>query len=118
MHNNREIDSMPDGRADLLCFLVATAAASYALTQEWRVDHVVANCRAWLARHVVSMDWLERVQIGQLAIRIADRELLDAGIAVRLSSVQALFTEEMGLNYSSTMIQRMLNLCRERCESR
>ena len=115
--NNRDINLIPDGRADLLCFLVATAAASYALTQEWRVDHVVANCRAWLARHLVSMDWLERVEIGQLALTIAERELLTAGIAVRLSSVQALFTDEMGLNYSSTMIQRMLNLCRERAES-
>jgi hypothetical protein len=115
--NNRDINRIPDGRADLLCFLVATAAASYALTQEWRVDHVVANCRAWLARHVVSMDWLERVEIGQLALKIAESELLRAGIAVRLSSVQALFTDEMGLNYSSTMIQRMLNLCRERAES-
>jgi hypothetical protein len=115
--NNRDINLVPDGRADLLCLLVATAAASYALTQEWRVDHVVANCRAWLARHLVSMDWLERVEIGQLALKIAEDELLTAGIAVRLSSVQALFTEEMGLNYSSTMIQRMLNLCRERAES-
>lgn len=115
--NNRDINQIPDGRAELLCFLVATAAASYALTQEWRVDHVVANGRAWLARHLVSMDWLERVEIGQLALKIAERELLTAGIAVRLSSVQALFTDEMGLNYSSTMIQRMLNLCRERAES-
>ncbi len=88
----RDINRMPDGRADLLCFLVATAAASYALTQEWRVDHVVANCRAWLARHLVSMNWPERVQIGQLALKIAESELLKAGIAVRLSSVQALFT--------------------------
>ncbi|MGU7784428.1 hypothetical protein [Burkholderia sp. PU8-34] len=115
--DNRHITRMPDGRADLLCFLVATAAASYALTQEWRVDHVVANCRAWLARHLVSIDWLERVEIGQLALKIAESELLKAGIAVRLSSVQALFTDEMGLNYSSTMIQRMLNLCRERADS-
>ena len=115
--DNRDINRMPDGRAELLCFLVATAAASYALTQEWRVDHVVTNCRAWLARHVVSMNWLERVQIGQLALKIAGGELLKAGIAVRLSSVQALFTDEMVLNYSSTMIQRMLVLCRERADS-
>jgi hypothetical protein len=115
--DNRDINRLPDGRADLLCFLVATAAASYALTQEWRVDHVVANCRAWLARHLVSMNWPERVQIGQLALKIAESDLLKAGIAVRLSSVQALFTEEMVLNYSSTMIQRMLVLCRERADS-
>ena len=27
-------------RAELLCFLVVTAAASHSLTSEWRVDHV------------------------------------------------------------------------------
>jgi hypothetical protein len=104
----------PSGmRAELLCFLVATAAASYSLTQEWRVDHVVQCCRTWLARHGVSMHWLERVRIGQLALTIARRDLRDAGIAVRLSNVQALFTDDMALNYSSTMVQKMLALCKE-----
>jgi hypothetical protein len=111
--SNDSTDLLPDGRADLLCFLVATAAASYALTQEWRVDHVVQNCRSWLARRAVTMHWLERLRLGQLALKIAEKDLLKAGVAVRLSSVQALFTEEMGLNYSSTMVQRMLALCKE-----
>lgn len=35
-------------RAELLCFLVVTAAASHSLTSEWRVDHVVESCRLWL----------------------------------------------------------------------
>jgi hypothetical protein len=34
-----------------------------------------------------------------------------AGVAVRLSSVNALFTSEMELNGSSTMVQRMMALC-------
>ena len=33
-------------------------------------------------------------RIGQLALKIASQDLLDAGIAVRLHSVQALFTDE------------------------
>ncbi|SAL79582.1 hypothetical protein AWB68_05668 [Caballeronia choica] len=57
-----EIDDRPGARAELLCFLVATAAASRSLTHEWRVDHVVESCRIWLARHAVVMHWLERRQ--------------------------------------------------------
>lgn len=100
-------------RAELLCFLVAIAAASYALSAEWRVDHVVQCCRQWLAKNNMSMDWLERVHIGQLALKIASRDLKDAGVAVRLSNVQALFTSEMELNEASTMVQRMMALCQE-----
>jgi hydrogenase maturation factor len=59
------------------------------------------------------MDWLDRVRIGQFALKIASKDLLDAGIAVRLSSVNALFTSEMELNEASTMVQRMMSLCQE-----
>ncbi|MDR6390035.1 hypothetical protein AB3X82_02180 [Paraburkholderia phenoliruptrix] len=100
-------------RAELLCFLVAIAAASYALSAEWRVDHVVQCCRQWLARNSMRMYWLERVQIGQLALKIASQDLMNAGVAVRLSNVQALFTSEMELNEASTMVQRMKALCQD-----
>jgi hypothetical protein len=111
--NNPSIDELADGRAELLCFLVATLAASYALTQEWRIDHAVKSCRIWLTRSFVTMHWLERVKVGQLALKIAKRKLKSAGISVRQSDVQALFTGEMGLNHSSTVVQRMMKLCRE-----
>ncbi len=108
-----EFSDTTSARPELLCYLVAIAAASYALTQEWRVDHVVECCRRWLARQQVEMGWLDRVLIGQLALKIASRDLLGAGIAVRLSSVPALFTSEMELNEASTMVQRMMVLCQE-----
>jgi hypothetical protein len=100
-------------RPELLCFLVAIAAASYALTQEWRIDHIVECCRQWLKKNSVMMHWLDRVQIGQFALQIASGKLLDAGIAVRLSSVPALFTSDMELNSASTMVQKMMTLCSE-----
>ena len=108
-----DIDEHPGARADLLCFLVATVAASHTLTHEWRVDHLVESCRIWLARNGVSMDWLDRVFLGQLALTIARRELKDAGIAVRQSDVQALFTGDMALNHASTVVQKMMKLCKE-----
>jgi hypothetical protein len=106
-----EFTEPTSARPDLLCFLVAIAAASFALTQEWRVDHVVECSRQWLTKNRLDMHWLDRVRIGQLALRIASKDLLEAGVAVRLSSVQALFTDEMELNGSSTMVQRMMALC-------
>ena len=108
-----EFTEHDSARADLLCFLVAIAAASYALTQEWRVDHVVECCRRWLRKNRLKMHWLDRVRMGQLALKIASKDLLEAGVAVRLSSVQALFTDEMELNGSSTMVQRMMALCHD-----
>ncbi|WP_345816184.1 hypothetical protein AAGS40_18270 [Paraburkholderia sp. PREW-6R] len=108
-----EFNEPASARPDLLCFLVAIAAASYALSEEWRVDHVVECCRRWLTKNQMTMDWLDRVRIGQLALKIASKDLLEAGVAVRLSSVNALFTDEMELNEASTMVQRMLALCHE-----
>jgi hypothetical protein len=111
--NKPEFTEPDSARPDLLCFLVAIAAASYALTQEWRVDHVVECCRQWLKKNRLKMHWLDRILIGQLALKIASQDLLEAGVAVRLSSVNALFTNEMELNGASTMVQRMMALCHE-----
>lgn len=108
-----EFTELGSARPDFLCYLVAIAAASYALTYDWRVDHVVACCRHWLVRNRLKMHWLERVRFCQLALKIAREDLLDAGVAVRLSSVNALFTNELELNGSSTMVQRMMVLCHE-----
>ncbi|CAH2786021.1 MAG: hypothetical protein CPDRYMAC_2572 [uncultured Paraburkholderia sp.] len=108
-----EFNEPDSARPELLCFLVAIAAASYALSKEWRVDHVVQCCRQWLEKNSLEMNWLDRVRIGQLALKIASKDLLKVGVAVRLSSVQALFTSEMELNEANTMVQRMLVLCYE-----
>lgn len=108
-----EFSERESARPDLLCFLVAVAAASHALTNEWRVDHVVQCCRQWLEKNRLQMDWLDRVRIGQLALKIARKDLLEAGVAVRLSSVNLLFTSEMELNEASTMVQRMMALCHD-----
>ncbi|MEA3113568.1 MAG: hypothetical protein QOG58_3367 [Caballeronia sp.] len=98
-------------QTNLLCFLVATVAASYSLTNEWRVDHVVESCRIWLARNRVALPWLKRVTLGQLALQIARRDLHVAGITVRQSNVQSMFTNEMGINQASTVVQRISAVC-------
>jgi hypothetical protein len=111
------INVLSEAHQDLLCFLVATVAASYALTRDWRVDHVVESCRLWLRRNGVVLSWLQRVRLGQLAFRIARRDLRRAGIAVRQAHVQSLFTADMALNMSSTLVQRMRDVCGNACAS-
>ena len=101
----------PESQTNLLCYLVATVAASYSLTNEWRVDHVVESCRIWLARNRAVLPWLERVTLGQLALQIARRDLHVAGITVRQSNVQSMFTNEMCINTASTLVQRISAVC-------
>lgn len=96
---------------ELLCFLVATASASHALTQDWRVDHVVESRRFWLRRNGVALSWLQRLLLGQLALRIARRDLPRASIALRQAHVQKMFTGNMSLNMSSPLVQRMHEVC-------
>jgi hypothetical protein len=112
----REMSLLPYAPADLLCYLVATAAASYALTGDWRVDHVVNCWRSWLSRNRRSLPWLDRVRLGQLALQIARRDLRGVGIALKQADVQGLFTRDMKLNPGSTVVQRMLEVCRHALE--
>jgi len=105
------MNALSEAHQDLLCFLVATAAASHALTEDWRVDHVVESCRLWLRRNGLVLSWLQRLRLGQLALRIARSDLRSAGIAVRQSHVQSMFTADMGLNMASTVVQRMRDVC-------
>ena len=112
----REMSLLPDAPGALLCYLVAAAAATYALTGDWRVDHVVVSCRSWLSRNRLSLPWLDRVRLGQLALQIARRDLRGVGIALKQADIQGLFTADMKLNLGSTVVQRMLEVCRHALE--
>jgi hypothetical protein len=111
-----EMSLLPDARADLLCYIVATAAATYALTGDWRVDLMVISCRSWLSRNRLSLPWVDRVRRGQLALQIVRRDLRCAGIAFKQADIQGLFTGDMKLNPASTVVQRMLQVCRHALE--
>jgi hypothetical protein len=108
----------PESQTNLLCYLVAMVAASYSLTNEWRVDHMVESCRIWLARNRVALPRMKRVTLGQLALQIARRDLHAAGIAVRQSNVQSMFTNEMGINTASTLVQRISAVCERALRAR
>ena len=107
---------LPDARADLVCDLVGTTAATYALTSDWRVDHVVFSCRSWFSRNRLSLPWLDRVRVGQLALQIAPRDLRGVGIVLKHADVQGLFTGDMKLNAASMVVQRMRQVCRHALE--
>ena len=112
----REISLSSDARADLLCYLVATAAATYALTSDWRVDHMVISSRSWLSRNRLSLPWLDRVRLGQLALQIARCDLRGVDSALKQADVQGLSTGDMKVNRASTIVQRMLQVCRHALE--
>ncbi|WP_404611022.1 hypothetical protein [Caballeronia udeis] len=103
---------LPDARGELLCYLFATEAATYALTSDWRVDFIMISCRSWLSRNWLSLQWLDRVCLGQLVLQIARRDLRGVGIALKRADVQGLFTSDMKLNPASTVVQQMLQVCR------
>ena len=112
----REMSLLPDAHADLLCYLVAAAVATYSLTGDWRVDRVVISCRSWLSSNRLSLPWLDRVRLGQLALKIARRDLRASGIASKQADVQGFFTRDMKLNSGSMVVQRMLEVCRHALE--
>jgi len=75
------------------------------------VDHVVISCWSWLSRNRLSLPWLDRARLGQLALQIARRHVRGAGIALKQADVQGLFTGDMKFNLASTVVQRMLQVC-------
>jgi hypothetical protein len=108
--SKRSLDSA--ARTHLLCYLVVSALASHALTKTWRVEHVVESVRIWLARNSKSASWLDRLMLGQLALKLS-REHLIAFDAVRQSDALTLFTKELGLNYQSPLVGHIWKRCND-----
>jgi hypothetical protein len=91
-------------------YLVSSALASHALTKTWRVGHVVESARIWLARNMMSASWLDRLMLGQMALKLS-REHLAASHAVRQSDALTLFTNELTLNYQSPLVGHIWQRC-------
>jgi hypothetical protein len=80
------------------------------LTKTWRVDHIVESARIWLARNMMSAGWLDRLTLGQMALKLS-REHLIGVHAVRQSDVLALFTNELTLNYENPLVGHIWQKC-------
>jgi hypothetical protein len=80
------------------------------LTKTWRVEHIVESARIWLARNMMSASWLERLMLGQMALKLS-REHLIASHAVRQSDALTLFTNELTLNYQSPLVGHIWQRC-------
>jgi hypothetical protein len=85
------------------------------LTKTWRVEHVVESARIWLTRNMMSASWLDRLMIGQMALKLS-REHLSASHAVRQSDVLMLFTNELTLNYQSPLVRQIWQRCSDALE--
>jgi hypothetical protein len=80
------------------------------LTKALRVDHVVESARIWLARNMMSTSWLDRLMLGQMALKLS-REHLTGVHAVRQSDVLTLFTNELTLNYHDPLVGHIWQRC-------
>lgn len=106
----------PAARIHLLCYLVASALASHALTKTWRVEYVVESARIWLARNMMWASWLDRLMLGQMALKLS-REYLTASHTVRQSDALTLFTNELTLNYQSPLVGHIWQRCSDALEA-
>jgi hypothetical protein len=62
------------------------------------------------------MSWLERVMLGQLALRLS-RSHMAATKSVPHAEVAMLFTDEMKLNYQSPLVNEIWQRCHEALRS-
>jgi hypothetical protein len=79
------------------------------------VEHVVESARIWLARNKISASWLDRLMLGQLALKLS-REHLTASNTVRQSDALSLFTNELALNYQSPLVGHIWQRCSDALE--
>ena len=56
-----------------------------------------------LARNMMSASWLDRLMLGQMALKLS-REYLTASRAVRQWDALTLFTNELSLNYQYSLV--------------
>jgi hypothetical protein len=80
------------------------------LTKTWRVEHVVESVRIRLARNMMSASWLDRLMLGQLALKLSREHLAVSGV-VRQSDAFALFTNELGLNCQIPLVGHIWQWC-------
>jgi hypothetical protein len=106
----------PAARTHLLCYLVTSALASHTLTKTWRIDHIVESARIWLVRNRMSASWLDRLMLGQMALKLS-REHMTGVHAVRQSDVLALFTSELTLNYENPLVGHIWQRCSDELEA-
>ena len=58
----------------------------------------------------MSASWLDRLMLGQMALKLS-REHLTGAHAVRQSDVPALFTNELTLNYQNPLVGHIWQKC-------
>lgn len=110
MLNSDDQSDADDILIHCVCYLVSATLASYALTRSWSLPHLVESARLWQTRHGKSLDWLTRIKLGQIALRLC-RERVKEGIAC--PPVQCLFTETLALKLESPVVTELWDRCRE-----
>lgn len=99
-----------DIRVHLLCYLVCATLVSYGLTQSWSLAHLVESTRLWQAREKENFDWMVRIQLGQLALKICREHIKRKR---RCPSARSVFTDALDLDMRSADVIKVWASCRD-----
>ncbi len=99
-----------DTRVHCVCYLVCATLVSYGLTRTWSLPHLVESTRLWQARSTTSFDWMTRVQLGQLALKLCREHVKQKR---RCPQVESIFTESLALDLTSAEVIELWARCRD-----
>ena len=71
---------------------------------------MVESNRIWLTRNRATASWLERIMLGQLAMKLAREHTCEERGSNQVDA-KMLFTGELGLNYKSPLVERIWQRC-------
>lgn len=102
--------NIDDMRVHCVCYLVCATLVSYELTQSWSLSHLVESTRLWHTRSKTSFDWMTRVQLGQLALKLCREHVKQKR---RCPQVESVFTETLALDLTSVDVIELWARCRD-----
>ena len=73
---------------------------------------MVESNRIWLTRNRAAASWLERIMLGQLAMKLAREHICEERVSNQVDA-KMVFTGEMELNYQSLLVGRIWERCRD-----
>jgi hypothetical protein len=95
---------------------IRTLIAAEPLSLMGFAGRFVESARIWLARNMMSASWLDRLMLGQMALKLS-REHLTASLAVCQSDALTLFTNELMLNYQNPLVGYIWQRCSDALEA-
>ncbi|CAG4888073.1 hypothetical protein [Paraburkholderia saeva] len=98
-------------KVQLLCYLVVGEIVAIVRTGEClRTDHLVESARIWMQATGVKCDWQDRLELAQLAAKLAPRALATFNLTSEGSIVE-LFSGGWTLDYRKPVVREINQFC-------